>query len=137
MRAWAQPHGERRVCRPSSWPGHLMCTHTIPGAVWSNVGPKEAGRAGPKPRLVAVMVTAATEVAALAAAKAPGERGLYISGAGPLLHLLRGYYVSGPVFDRNSSYAPLEVGGNVIFYPIKKCYIANLEEIEKKKKRTP
>lgn len=83
------------------------------------------------------MVTVATEVADLAAAKAPGERGLHISGAGPLLHLLRSYYVSGPVFDKNSSYTPLEVGGNVIFYPIKKCYIANLEEIEKKKKRIP
>lgn len=32
-----------------------------------------------------------------------------------LLHLLRGYYVSGPVFDGNSSYVPLEVGGNGVF----------------------
>lgn len=66
---------------------------------------------GPGPCLVAV----AEEAAVLATAEAPGERGLRISRMGPLLHLLRGFYVSGPEFDRNSSYAQLEVGRNAGF----------------------
>lgn len=43
---------------------------------------------------------------------------LQISGAGTLLHLLRVCCVSTPVFDRNSSYVLLEVGGNDVFRTI-------------------
>lgn len=44
--------------------------------------------------------------------KIPGNC-LQISEISTILHLWRGYNVSGPMFDRNSSYILLEVRGNV------------------------
>lgn len=73
------PRGQGSVhTKQSAWPldVHKHCTGMVPSAV----GPKGTARAGPEPRLVVVMVTAAAEVAVLAAAKAPGDRGLRISG---------------------------------------------------------
>lgn len=87
-----------------------MCTHTWDGPGYSSTPQGQPGL-GPGPRLLAAMVATAAEAAVLAS----GQRDLQISGIGFLLHLLRGYYVSGPVFDGNSSYASLEVGRNGVF----------------------
>lgn len=115
------------VCTPSRWPGHIMCTHTPPGAVWGAVGPQGAGRAGTWAK--------SSGHAGGSSSQGPKREGASTSQVLVLLRICQGATVCQILCLMRSLIVPTRGGRKCCFClsccPIKKYYVANLEKEKK------